>query len=155
MTTPRKLTHSQSDMTRLKTLWRDSFSNQERDYWRKQFESPRPLSELSRELQARYDVTLPHKMQLHRFRRWVAERDTLEAEARKAAAEMAELEKLGLNAEQLREKLIHRMKILALARSDLHWGALALKLDLKAWRAALNQRRLALQPLPRSSLSGT
>ena len=148
MTAPRKLTHSQSDMTRLKTLWRDSFSGQERDYWRKQFESPRPLSELSRELQTKYHVTLPHKMQLYRFRRWIAEHEVLEAETRKAAARLAKLENLGLTGEQLREMLLHRLKSLALAGNDFNLGTRALKLDLQAARAALNQRKLALQSPP-------
>jgi hypothetical protein len=41
MRKPRKLTNPESEMTRLKLLWKKSLLEAERDYWREQFASAR------------------------------------------------------------------------------------------------------------------
>jgi hypothetical protein len=54
----RKLTNPESEMTRLKLLWKQSLPEADRDYWREQFASARTQAELRQELAAKYGINL-------------------------------------------------------------------------------------------------
>jgi hypothetical protein len=58
MRKPRKLSHAESEDTRLKVLWRDQFPEAERDYWREQFASARSRGQLRQELGEKHGLKL-------------------------------------------------------------------------------------------------
>ena len=145
MNKPRKLSHPESEVTKLKLLWNDRLSEAERDYWREQFASARSQLRLREELQGKYNIKLEHDTQLRRFRRWVQEEDLRKEQADDVACDRAELEGQGLDDQQLRDELVRRMKERALARGDFKLGEAAVRLDLRAESVGIHDRWLALQ----------
>ncbi len=133
-----------SPLNRLKLLWRDSLSETDRDYWREQMASLRPLPDLRDELNAQFKIELVYDGQLSFFHRWVEKLDRWHLEAELAVEAEAELAKQGLSGDQLRGELLKRMKTRALAQGDFDLGATAVTLDLKAEQVAISQRRLTL-----------
>ena len=145
MSRPRKLTNPDSEMTKLKLLWRNSLPEEERDYWREQFASTRTQPELRQELEDKYKIELRHNTQLRRFCLWVVEEDWREQQVEEVLSDRAELEAQGLTGEQLRAELVRRMTERALARGDYKLGEAAVTLDVKVGRLGIAERRLALQ----------
>ena len=145
MSIHQKLRSPQSDMSRLKLLWRDSLAEPERDYWRNQFESTIPQAKLRQELQTRYHIHLRRDNQLNRFRAWVQELDAQREEVRLQAADQAELEQQGLTGEQLREELLNRMKRRALSRGDFQLGLKAVAADLKSDALHLDMKKFTFR----------
>ena len=139
------MSNPNSEMTKLKLLWRNSLPEAEQDYWREQLESTRTQEELRQQLLNKYGIQLLHDRQIRRFRDWVEEEDWREQEAEKVESDRAELEAQGLAGEQLRAELVRRMTERALARGDYKLGEAAVNLDLKAERLDIAERRLALQ----------
>jgi glycine/D-amino acid oxidase-like deaminating enzyme len=137
----RKLTHPASASTKLRVLWRDSWSEEEQDYWREQFASPRSQADMREELRKRYHIDLVHDFSVTRFRRWVGAQDAREEEAQMAEADEAELKRQGLSGEQLRGILLARMTRRALARGDFNLGALAVRMDLQVEAMALRKEK--------------
>lgn len=141
----RKLTNPNSEMTKLKKLWAKSWSEEERDYWREQFASPRSNPELRQELETKYNIKLPHDTQLVRFKHWVAQEDARKAAAEKARANAAALKSEGLTGAKLRDELLKRMKEEALADGNFKLGADAVKLDLATERISISDRAVTVQ----------
>ncbi len=141
----RKLTNPDSEMTKLKLLWRNLLPEAERDYWREQLVSTCTQAALREELKDKHGIQLQHDRQIRRFREWVEEEDWRELEAEKVESDRAELEAQGLTGEQLRAELVRRMTERALARGDFKLGATAVTLDVKVGRLDIAERRLALQ----------
>ena len=139
------MSNPNSEMTRLKLLWRNSLLEAERDYWREQLVSTCTQAALREELQDKHGIQLLHDRQIRRFRDWVEEEDWRELEAEKVESDRAELEAQGLKGEQLRAELVRRMTERALARGDYKLGAVAVTLDLKVERLGIEERRLGLQ----------
>ena len=128
---PRKISNEQSPLTELKLLWRDTFIEPERDYWREQISSSRTQADIRSELKDKYKIDLPYDIYVTRFRRWVAEQDELEEETCKSAADRAELEAQGLTGDQLRNELLRRAMARAVARGDFKLGLRAIAEDIK------------------------
>ena len=145
MNRPRKLSHPESEVTKLKVLWRDALPEAEQDYWREQFASTRTLLNLREELQSKYNIKLTHNEQLRRFCHWVEDEDLRKEQADDVACDRAELEGQGLTGKQLRDELVRRMKERALARGDFKLGEAAVRLDLRAESVGIHDRWLALQ----------
>ena len=148
-TPDRKLSHPTSPVTQLKLLWRNEFTEEERDNWREVFASPVSNRDLRREILAAYQIDFRYDTQLIRFRRWAdayEERtEQIQAEADAVAQATAALQKEGLTPEQLRSALLNRMSTRALATGDYKLAAQALKLDAQIERSRLALRRLDLQ----------
>ena len=66
----RKLSHPTSHVTQLKLLWRNEFTEEERDNWREVFASPVSNRDLRGEILAGDQIDLRYDTQLIRFRRW-------------------------------------------------------------------------------------
>ena len=131
MFSQRKLNASGSPMTSLKRLWRDSFSEDERDYWREQFISSRSQAALRKELHQKYGIALRYDNQLNRFREWIADFDAREEEHGRVADERMELESQGLTPDELCSELLFRMKARALVRGDFKLGLKAIAAEVK------------------------
>ena len=145
MNRPRKLSHPESEGTKLKVLWRDALPEAEQDYWREQFASARTQSKLREELQEKYNIKLTHNEQLRRFCHWMEKEDLRKSQEEEVECDRAELEAQGLKGEQLRAELVRRMTERALARGDYKLGAVAVALDVKVERLGIEEQRLALQ----------
>jgi hypothetical protein len=141
----RKLSNPNSEMTRLKLLWRNSLPEAERDYWREQLVSTRTQAALREEVRDKHGIQLLHDRQIRRFRDWVEDEDRRKQQADEVEWDRAELEEQGLAGELLRAELVRRMTERALARGDYKLGATAVTLDLKVERLGIAERRLALQ----------
>ena len=147
---PRKLSCPESEVTKLKLLWRNSLSEPQRDYWREQFASPRSQPALRRDLLERHGINLQYNTQLARFRKWVQEEDAMAEEDQRAAADREELEKLGLSDEELRHEILQRVKQRALTRGDLKLALKAIAADVQV--AALQFGREKFQAGLRTKL---
>src|ERR1700743_2858210 len=93
---PRKLSHPESEVTKLKLLWRNTLTETERDYWRQQFSSPRSHVRLREELQKKHGINLQHDIQLIRFCSWREDDDARREEEEKADSDRAQLEAQGV-----------------------------------------------------------
>lgn len=127
MSTHQKLSPQDTEMTKLKRLWRDEFSEADRDYWREQFASSRTQADLRRELNERLHIELDHDFQLTRFRSWVPQQDIRD----QAAADLEELQRQGLTGALLRDQLIERMKGRAWNNDDFKLALKAVAADIK------------------------
>ena len=145
----RKLSHPTSPVTQLKLLWRNEFTEEERDNWREVFASPITNSDLRRAILAQYGVDLRYDTQLIRFRRWAdayEERtEQIQAEAEAMAEATAALHEQGLTNDQIRSALLNRLQTRALVTGDFKLAAQAINLDLRIERNLITQRRLDLQ----------
>src|SRR5580704_4947235 len=94
---PRKLSHPDSEVTKLKLLWRHTLTEAERDYWRQQFSSARSHLKLRQELEEKHGIKLKHDNQLIRFGRWRELEDAQKEEAEQVEFDRAELEGRGLS----------------------------------------------------------
>jgi len=145
----RKLSHPTSPVTQLKLLWRNEFTEEERDNWREVFASPVSNRDLRREILAAYQIDLRYDTQLIRFRRWAdayEERtEQIQAEAEAEAQATAALQSQGLTHDQIRSALLNRLQTRALVTGDFKLAARAINLDLRLERNLITQRRLDLQ----------
>jgi hypothetical protein len=141
----RKLTNPDSEMTKLKLLWRKSWPEAEQDYWREQLSSTRTQAELRQELQDKYGIRLLYNVQFIRFGRWVEADDHRKLHAEAMECDRAELEARGLTGVSLRNELLKCMQQRALSQGDFKLGAAAVNLDLRAERVAIHHGTLALQ----------
>lgn len=141
MSIHQKLRSSKTQMSKLKRIWRDTLSEEQRDYWREQFESQCSLSDLQTELKSKLDVDLRYRAQLNRFRRWDVEFMALEEEKQKVATDMVELKALGLAGDELREELLRRMQARALNRGDYQLGLKAILADVKIGTLQLSREK--------------
>jgi len=144
MSNQQKLSPLETEITRLKRLWRDSFTEAERDYWREQLFSSRTLADLRRELREKLNINLQHDVQLLRFRKYDARLIALEEENQKSAADQAELEAQGLTGEKLRHALIERMKARAYNEGDFKLALKAITADVKVETLQLGREKFNL-----------
>jgi hypothetical protein len=117
-------------VTRLKALWR-TLTEDQRAGWSAFLVSETSQAEIRRQILARFKINLRYDRQLLRFRTWLDELEALKAGADRAAADEVELRQQGLAGAQLREELLNRMKIRALARGDFKLGLRAIAADVK------------------------
>lgn len=80
MSAPTKLRPGNSEVTKLKLLWRD-LSDDARAFWQELFVSQTSQAEIRRQLLAKLKVNLRFDKQLNSFRDWELEQRTLDLEA--------------------------------------------------------------------------
>jgi hypothetical protein len=67
-----------SPMRQLKDLWRERFSDEEKDYWHGRFASGAMTQmEMIREIEKRYNIRLVGPMQIRRFKDWIKTDESL------------------------------------------------------------------------------
>src|SRR5689334_10152620 len=92
MSAPEKLRGgSSAELTKLKTLWRDSLSESARDFWRALFVSDTKQADIRQQIAARLKVKLSYDPQLNQFRRWLKEQDLRDLEAERMTQDETDL----------------------------------------------------------------
>jgi hypothetical protein len=138
---PRKLSHQDSPVTQLKMLWRKSMTEDDKEYWREQFESERTRKEIRQELLEFYEIELKQDVQLARFCRWVEEEDLRKSVYEDVLRDREAVAAQGVAEKELDLELVRRMKERALARGDFKLGAQAVKLELEIRKATMQFER--------------
>ena len=155
-----------SELTRFKELWRDTFTETQRDYWRSQFISPSPTRDTRETLRLKHGVNLTDDNQIVRFRKWDEQEQSRQIEAERMASDeeffLPETEKevraamagkpeqeiLEAIAEQLRLKVMNAAGYRSLASGDFALGLKAVKASQAEasgkFKAQLEQAKLEL-----------
>lgn len=136
MSTPKKLKakpagQPDSELTRLKELWRDSFTDAQRSYWRSQFLSKTATAETRESLRIKTGINLTDDDQVVRFRKWDQDEQKREEEAARMRADEMFLAEThpDWNADQLRQEVLNAAKRRALATGDFALGLAAVRVD--------------------------
>ena len=148
MSTPTKLrAGTESEVTKLKKLWRDSLAEDARDFWRELFVSPDcSQSEIRRQMFTKLKINLRHDSQLNKFRDWELEQRALDVEAER----QAEDERRALEAnpdwslDQARESVLKKAYQRASAHGDFKLGLATVDRELAAKRVVVDQGKLSL-----------
>jgi len=147
MSAPTKLRPGNSELTKLKVLWRDSMSEDARGYWRWLFVgADSTQAQIRAEIHAKLKIKLDYDSQLNAFRDWVALQDAMNKEAEEAA----EFEQRILadhptwTKDQVREELIKRFYQRALATGNADLGLRTIVQDLNVQKVELDSRKLTL-----------
>jgi hypothetical protein len=134
-----------SEFHRLQSRWPD-LSPAGRAEWFTAFLSgtDKAAPDIPPELAAKLQIDLADSSQLKRIRGWLAEQDEREHAAERAAADLSEMQRQGLDDAQAAAELLKRMKARALATGDTELAGEAVTLDLRRQEYALRERRQAL-----------
>jgi hypothetical protein len=148
MSTNKKLRPGNSELTRLKVLWRDSLTDEARDYWRSQFlSSDFTQAELRKQMFARLKINLRHDSQLNAFRDWEMEQRSRDLEAERMQEDERRLqEEFGSDwtLDQIREEVLKRSYARALATGDFASGRKTIVQDLNVKKVAQDERKLLI-----------
>lgn len=134
--TPKLRGGSDSELTKLKALWRDSLSDLVRSAWRSRFASTDTQAAIRAEMKTKLKINLSFDSQLTNFRQWVEEQDAMDAEAERQTEEETRLREQhpDWDADRLRTEVINGSLRRALATGDFKG------LGLKAVRADQAER---------------
>lgn len=142
---------STSELTKLKLLWRDSLSEDAKDYWRSLFSSPeKTLPEIRQEIRTKLKINLTRDNQLSGdkgFVAYVKRQDALDLEAEKMREEERRLtEEFGneWTLDQIREEVLKRSYARALATGDFCSGRKTIVQDLNVQKVDIEKRKLAI-----------
>jgi hypothetical protein len=148
MSTPTKLrAGTESEITKLKKLWRDTLAEDAKDYWRELFVSPDcSQAEIRRQMFARLKVNLKHDSQLNKFRDWELEQRALDVEAERQEEDerRAQAENPNWTLDEARESVLKKAYQRAGARGDFKLGLATVKQDLSAKKVSLDSRKMVL-----------
>ena len=148
MSAPKKLrAGTESEVTKLKKLWRDTLTEESRDYWRELFISPAcSQAEIRKQLFARLKTDLRHDSQLTKFRDWELEQRALDVEAERQAEDerRALAENPNWTLDEARESVLKKAYQRAGARGDFKLGLDTVKQDLNAKKVTLDREKLDL-----------
>jgi len=133
---------SDSELTKLKKLWRDSLAESARDYWRALFISETKQTDIRTELATKLKIHLRRNDQLTAFGHWLAEQDARDEEAQRMQDDERRLsEQFGdtLTKDQIREKVLSASYARTLATGDFKLGLATIKQDVNAQSASLDR----------------
>lgn len=143
MSAPNKLRGgSDSELTKLKKLWRDSLAESARDYWRALFVSDTKQADIRTELATKLKIHLRRNDQLTAFGHWLAEQDARDEEAQRMQDdERRLLAQFGdtLTKDQIREKVLSASYARTLAEGNFKLGLATAKVDLKEKELTLDR----------------
>lgn len=117
-------------MTRLKQLW-PRLNEDSKDHWREQLDSNRSLDSIREEINTSLGLQLQYKIQLSRFRQWLADQDDREREEERMRDDERRFTKQFANAslDEIREKVLRRSYARTIGRGDFELGLRTLRLD--------------------------
>ena len=153
MNAPEKLNGGGGEITKLKKLWLESFTEDECDRWRTLLASGPNLKEIRKQINAQFNLNLKYEKQLWRFRVWVEAQDKRDVEAEETQEDQRRILKAnpGISLDDLRTKVLEAYYKRALARGETALGAAMLRQDLAerrfrlATEQAAHSRKSALQ----------
>ena len=143
MSTPKKLSRPDSEVTKLKLLWRDSLSEEAKSFWQELFVSPSTQAEIRAEIFKKLKVNLRRDNQLNAFRDWELEqrqRD-LEAERQMEDEKRIQAEHPNWNLDQAREAVLKKSYERTLATGDFVLGLKTVRQDLNAKIVTLDRQK--------------
>lgn len=145
MSAPTKLRPGNSEVTKLKLLWRD-LSDDARAFWQELFVGQTSQAEIRRQLLAKLKVNLRFDKQLNSFRDWELEQRTLDLEAERQEEDerRALAENPDWSLDQAREEVLKKAYKRASARGDFDLGLKTVVQDLNVKKISQNERKLAL-----------
>jgi hypothetical protein len=142
----------QSELARLKVLWRDQLTETERDSWRALWAGDTSPADSRELLHLETGIQLTDDEQITRFRKWDAEEVSRQAEAERMAADekfFSEHFGSALTKEQVRDMVLAAAYRRSLLTGDFAESRATLKLDLEQetaqLRAASEQTKLELK----------
>jgi hypothetical protein len=147
MSATKKLRAGNSELTKLKVLWRDSLSEDSKAYWQELFVSPESTQAQIRQLIAsKLKINLRFDKQLNAFRDWEQEqrlRD--EEEERQEADERRFIEEFGAdNLDLIREKVLKKSYARSVAAGDFKSARATVVQDLNVEKVNLDKRKVAI-----------
>lgn len=127
-------------LTALKLLWRDSLTDEQREFWRGQLTGTATQAELRRLILREHGIELRRDSQLTDFRDWLTEQDERDREAERQEEDSARLAEAHpeWDADRLRSEVIAASMRRAIATGDFKG------LGLKAVRAGQNEKVISL-----------
>lgn len=147
MSAPTKLRAGNSELTKLKGLWRDSLSESAQEFWRSLFISDTPQKQIREQLLAKLKVRLHRDDQLTAFRQWLDEQDARDLEAQRQLEDEQQLKQefgAAWTLEQIRTEVLKRSYARALSTGDFASGRKTIVQDLNVQKVALDARRVAI-----------
>ena len=146
MSALRKLRAGESEMTRLKALWR-GMPDDARAYWQGLFASGTSQAEIREQLQAKLGISLGFNTQLGRFCAWEAEQRALDEEAERQQQDEERLRaEFGdrWTLDQMRGEVLRRSYARAVVTGDFTSGRKTIAQELNLKKVSLDERKLAL-----------
>jgi hypothetical protein len=137
----------ESELTRLKLLWRDSLAEDAKDYWLSVFVSPDSTRPQIRAMIAtELKINLRYDSQLYRFQQWELEQraQDLEAERQNDDERRIKAEFGDWDLDQVREEVLKRSYARALAIGDFDAGRKTIKQDMSVQKTSMDERKLVL-----------
>jgi len=146
MSAHKKLRSPDSEITKLKVLWRDSLAEDAKAFWQELFVSASTQAAIRSELQKKLKVNLRFDKQLNAFRDWELEQRQLDLESerqledeRRLKAEFGEW-----TLDQIREEVLKRSYARAMATGDFASGRKTIVQDLNVKKVAQDERKLVI-----------
>ena len=146
MSAHKKLRSPDSEITKLKVLWRDSLAEDAKAFWQELFVSASTQAAIRSELQKKLKVNLRFDKQLNAFRDWELEQRQLDIESerqledeRRLKAEFGEW-----TLDQIREEVLKRSYARAMATGDFASGRKTIVQDLNVKKIAQDERKLVI-----------
>lgn len=147
MSSPTKLRAGNSELTKLKVLWRDSLSEDARAYWQQQFASGEVTqAQIRAEMLSKLKINLRFDKQLTGFREWEMEQRQLDLEAERQEEDerRALADNPDWTLDQAREAVLAKAYRRAAAKGDFKLGLMTVDRDLSAKKISLDSRKLVL-----------
>src|SRR5258708_5620919 len=143
MSTPKKLRSPDSEITKLKILWRDSLAEDARAYWQELFVSPSTQAAIRAELLKKLKINLRFDKQLNAFRDWELEQRAMDLEAERATEAERRIgeEHPDWTKDQVREDLLKRFYNQARATGDAKLGLKTIAADVKVESLKFDQEK--------------
>jgi hypothetical protein len=146
MSALRKPRAGESEITRLKALWR-GLPDDARAYWQELFASSTSPVEIREQLQVKLGINLLFNLQLSRFCAWESEQRKLDAEAERQQQDEERLRaEFGdrWTLDQIRGKVLRRSYARAMVTGDFASGRKTIAQELNLKKISLDERKLAL-----------
>ena len=136
--------HPDSELAKLKLLWRDSLSGDEKEFWRQQFVSPEGTNQDIRDLiREKLKVDLQHDRQLYAFREWELVQRSFDLKAERTESEkhrmMTEHPDWDMN--RIREELLKETYIHTTMNGNYVLGLQAMRTDAQFSSLELNREK--------------
>ena len=145
--TPKKLRPSESELTKLKVLWRDSLSDEAKEFWRGLFVTAEVTqAQVRQQILAKLKINLRHDSQLNAFRDWEIEQRESDLEAERQVEDERRLkEQFGdWTLDQVREEVLKRSYARSIREGDWDAGRKTIVQDLNVKKVQLDERKLVL-----------
>ena len=134
----------QSEIAKLKRLWRDTLPDDDKEFWRQLFAGPEESIEDIRDLiREKFQIDLRHNRQIYSFREWELEQRQYDLQDERVAEKARRIreEHPGWDKNQIREELLKETYIHSKAIGDYPLGLQAMRTDAHFGTLELNREK--------------